>query len=163
VLRIVCRCGIFLFAALLTLVAFPFSTGALAAANLRNSISNFRSTLLVVAPLVLLRRGYFRVAVAFLMIELFLLAFHTFYSIGLEAGWIGALEIAFPISLAALALGRRWLLVMYAVSIAGVAATAFARNEVELTQRPLSLICRRKCLLKMLFWCRTAGNPLGQL
>jgi hypothetical protein len=135
VLRIVCRCGIFLFAALLTLVA----------------------------PLVLLRRGYFRVAVAFLMIELFLLAFHTFYSMGLEAGWIGALEIAFPISLAALALARRWLLVVYAASIAGVAVTAFARNEVELTQRPLSLICRRKCLLKMLFWCRTAGNPLGQL
>jgi hypothetical protein len=84
VLRIVCRCGIFLFATLLMLVAFPFSTGALAAANLRNSISNFRSTLLVVAPLVLLRRGYFRVAVAFLMIELFLLAFHTFYSMGLD-------------------------------------------------------------------------------
>ena len=119
--------GILLFAALLTLVAFPFSTGALAAANLRNSISNFRSTLLVMAPLVLLRRGYFRVAVAFLMIELFLLAFRTFYSMGLEAGWIGALEIALPLSLAALALGRRWLLAMYAASIAGVAVTAFAQ------------------------------------
>jgi PAS domain S-box-containing protein len=118
--------GILLFAGLLTLVAFPFTTGAMAAANLRNSMGNFRSTLLVVAPLVLLRRGYFRVAVALLMIELFLLAFRTFYSKGLEAGWIGSLEIALPISLAALVLGRRWLLAIYAASIAGVAMTAFA-------------------------------------
>jgi PAS domain S-box-containing protein len=118
--------GIFLVAGLLTLVALPFTSGAMAAANLRNSISNFRSVVLVVAPLVLLRRGYFRVAVAFLMIELFLLAFRTFYTKGLEAGWIGLLEIALPISLAALALGRRWLLAVYAASIAGVAVTAFA-------------------------------------
>ncbi len=64
--------GILLFSALLTLVALPFTTGAIAAANLRNSISNFRGMLFVVAPLVLLRRGYFRAAVAILMIELFL-------------------------------------------------------------------------------------------
>jgi PAS domain S-box-containing protein len=119
--------GVLLFAALLTLVAFPFTTGAIAAANLRNSVSNFRSVLFVLAPLVLLRRGYFRIAVVILMVELFLLAFNTFYLMGLEAGWIGALEIALPISLAALALGRRWLLVVYAASIAGVAVTAFAR------------------------------------
>ncbi len=66
--------GILLFSALLTLVALPFTTGAIAAANLRNSISNFRGMLFVVAPLVLLRRGYFRAAVAILMIELFLSA-----------------------------------------------------------------------------------------
>jgi two-component system cell cycle sensor histidine kinase/response regulator CckA len=119
--------GVLLFSALLTLVALPFTSGAMAAANLHNSINNFRSTLFVVAPFVLLRRGYFRVAVAILMIELFLLAFNTVYALGLEAGWIGALAFALPISLAALALGRRWLLVMYAASIAGVAATAFAR------------------------------------
>jgi two-component system cell cycle sensor histidine kinase/response regulator CckA len=119
--------GLLLFAGLLTLVAFPFTSGAIAAANLRNSISNFSSTLFVLVPLVLLRRGSFRVAVAILMIELFLLAFSTFYSKGLEAGWIGVLEIALPISLAALALGRRWLLVVYAASIAGVAVTAFAQ------------------------------------
>src|SRR6266498_31516 len=64
--------GILLFSALLTLVALPFTTGAIAAANLRNSITNFRGMLFVVAPLVLLRRGYFRAAVAILMIELFL-------------------------------------------------------------------------------------------
>src|SRR5687768_7482929 len=108
--------GILLFAALLTLVALPFTSGPMAAANLRNSIDNFRSTLFVLAPFVLLRRGYFRAAVAILMIELFLLAFSTIYSLGLEAGWIGALEFALPISLAALALGRRWLLAIYAAS-----------------------------------------------
>jgi hypothetical protein len=118
--------GVFLFAALLTLVAYPFTSGALAAGNLRNSISNFRSVLFVAAPFVLLRRDYFRVAVAILMVELFLLAFTTFYWMGLEVGWIGALEIALPISLAALALGRRWLLVVYVASIAAVASTAFA-------------------------------------
>ena len=118
--------GLLLFAALLTLVAYPFASGAMAAANLRNSLSNFRSILLVMVPFVLLRRGYFRIAVATLMLELFLLAFRTIYSMGLEAGWIGALEFALPISLAALVLGRRWLLVVYAASVAGVAATAFA-------------------------------------
>jgi PAS domain-containing protein len=118
--------GVLLFAALLTLIAFPFTSGAIAAANLRNSVSNFIGTLLVVAPFVLLRRGYFRVAAAILMIELLVLAFSTFYSMGLEAGWIGALEIALPISLAALALGRCALLMIYVASIAGVAAAAFA-------------------------------------
>ncbi len=119
--------GVLLCSALLTLVAFPFTSGAIAAANLHNSINNFRLILFFVAPFVLLRRGYFRVAVAILMIELFLLAFNTIYAQGLETGWIGALVFALPISLAALALGRRWLLVIYAASIAGVAATAFAR------------------------------------
>jgi PAS domain S-box-containing protein len=123
-------CSILLFAGLLTLVAFPFTSGAMAAANLRNSIINFQSALFVAAPLVLLRRGYFRVAVAILMIELFLLAFNTFHSRGLDAGWIGVLEIALPISLAALALGRRWLLLIYAASIVGVAVTAFERYPV---------------------------------
>jgi hypothetical protein len=118
--------GILLFSALLTLVAFPFTTGAMAAANLRNSISNFQAVLYVVVPFVLLRRGFFRVAVAILMIELFLLAFNTVYAKGLESGWLGALEFALPISLAALALGRRWLLVVYAASVIGVAVTAFA-------------------------------------
>jgi len=118
--------SLLLFAALLTLVAYPFSSGAMAAANLRNSLSNFRSILLVMVPFVLLRRGYFRIAVATLMLELFLLAFNTIYGKGLEVGWIGALEFALPLSLAALALGRRWLLVVYAASVAGVAATAFA-------------------------------------
>src|SRR5690242_15927469 len=65
--------GVLLFASLLTLVAYPFTTGAMATANLANSISNFRSVLFVVVPFVLLRRGYFRTAVAILMIELFLL------------------------------------------------------------------------------------------
>src|SRR5688572_27970746 len=68
--------GILLFSALLTLVAFPFTSGAVAAANLRNSIDNFRGVLFVIVPLVLLRRGFFRIAVAILMIELFLLAFN---------------------------------------------------------------------------------------
>jgi two-component system, cell cycle sensor histidine kinase and response regulator CckA len=117
--------GVLLFSALLTLVAFPFTTGAIAAANLRNSLDNFRGALFVVVPFVVLRRGYFRLGVAILMIELFLLAFSTFYSRGLEEGWIGALEIALPISLAALVLGRRWLLVIYMTSIVGVAVTAF--------------------------------------
>jgi two-component system, cell cycle sensor histidine kinase and response regulator CckA len=118
--------GVLLFSALLTLVAFPFTSGAIATANLRNSISNIQGTLLVLAPFVFLRRGYFRVAVAILMIELFVLAFTTFYTMGLEAGWIGPLEFALPISLAALALGRRWLLAMYAASTGAVTATAFA-------------------------------------
>jgi len=68
-------------------VAFPFTTGATAAANLRNSVNNFRGTLLVAVPLVLLPRGYFRVAVAILMSELFLFAFNTFYPMGMEGGW----------------------------------------------------------------------------
>jgi PAS domain S-box-containing protein len=118
--------GILLFSALLTLVAFPFTSGAVAAANLRNSIDNFRGVLFVIVPLVLLRRGFFRIAVAILMIELFLLAFNTFSPVGLQAGWLGVLELALPISLAALVLGRRWLLAIYAASIAGVATTAFA-------------------------------------
>jgi signal transduction histidine kinase len=117
-------CGILLFSALLTLVAYPFTTGINAAANLRNSVNNFQGALFVIAPLVLLRRGFFRVAVVVLMIELLLLAFTTLYSMGLEVGW-GALEFALPISLAALALGRRWLLMVYVASIAGVAVTAF--------------------------------------
>lgn len=118
--------GVLLFAALLTLVAYPFTTGAMAAANLQSSIKNFQGVLLVIAPLVLLRRGYFRVAVAILMLELFLLAFTTFYSVGLEQGWLGAFVLALPISLAALALGRRWSLAIYVASIAAVAVTAFA-------------------------------------
>jgi PAS domain S-box-containing protein len=118
--------SILLFSALLTLVALPFTTGAIAAANFRNSVSNVRGVLLVLAPLLLLRRGYFRTAIVILMVELLLLAFSTFSTMGLERGWIGALEIALPMSLAALALGRRWLLVIYAVSVAGVAAIAFA-------------------------------------
>jgi PAS domain-containing protein len=36
------------------------------------------------------------------------------------------LELELPLSLAALVLGRRWLLAIYAASIAGVATTAFA-------------------------------------
>ncbi len=62
---------------------------------------------MVAAPFVFLRRGYFRVAVVILIIELFLFALTTVYMKGLEEGWIGALEFALPISLAALALGRR--------------------------------------------------------
>src|SRR5262245_212416 len=69
--------GALLFAGLLTLVASPVTSGAIAAANLRNSIGNFRLALFLAVPLVLLRRGSFRVAVAILMIELFLLAFTT--------------------------------------------------------------------------------------
>ncbi len=123
--------GILLCSASLTLVAFPFTSGATAAANLRNSVNNFRTTLFVLIPFVLLRRGSFRVAVAILMIELFLLAFITVSSLGLEVGWIGVLAFALPISLAALALSRRWLLVIYAASIAGVAITAFAWYPVS--------------------------------
>ena len=52
--------SVLLFAATLTLVALPFTSGARAAANLRNSISNFQGALFVVVPFVLLRRGYFR-------------------------------------------------------------------------------------------------------
>jgi len=118
--------GVLLFAALLTLVALPFTSGVTAAANLQNSISNFRGILFFLVPFVLLRRGAFRAAVVILMVELFLLAFNTMYAQGLEAGWLGALEFALPISLAALALGRRWLLVIYVASVVGVAATAFA-------------------------------------
>jgi signal transduction histidine kinase len=123
--------GVLLFAALLTLVAYPFTTGAVAAANLGSSISNFRLLLFVMVPFVLLRRGAFRAAVAILMLELFLLGFTTIYVQGLEAGWIGVLEFALPISLAALALGRRWLLLISAASIGGVAATAFARYPLS--------------------------------
>jgi PAS domain S-box-containing protein len=123
--------SILMFSALLTLVAFPFTSGPVAAANLRNTVSNFRGTLFVLAPFVLLRRGHFRLAVALLMIELFVLAFNTFYSLGPEVGWIGALEFALPISLAALALGRRWLLAIYVASVAGVAATAFAWYSIS--------------------------------
>src|SRR6476620_151046 len=65
--------GVLLFSAMLTLVAFPFTTGDIAAANLRNSVSNFQGALLVLAPFILLRRGFFRVAVVILIIELFLL------------------------------------------------------------------------------------------
>jgi two-component system, cell cycle sensor histidine kinase and response regulator CckA len=118
--------GVLLFSALLTLVALPFTTGAAAAANLRNSIDNFQGALFIVVPLVLLRRGAFRLAVMILMIELFLLAFNTMYDQGLEKGWLGALEFALPLSLAALALGRRWLLIVYIASIIGVTATALA-------------------------------------
>jgi two-component system, cell cycle sensor histidine kinase and response regulator CckA len=127
--------GILLFSALLTLVAFPFTTGAIAAANLQNSVNNVRTALLVAAPYVFLRRGYFRVAVVILIIELFLFASTTVYMRGLEEGWIGALEFALPISLAALALGRRWLLVIYVASVAGVAATAFTWYPLAGTPR----------------------------
>jgi signal transduction histidine kinase len=127
--------GILLFSALLTLVALPFTSGAMAAANLRNSISNFQGVLFVLVPFVLLRRGYFRIAVVILIIDLLLLAFNTVYERGLEAGWLGVLEFALPISLAALALGRRWLLVIYAISIAGVAATAFTWYPIAVTGR----------------------------
>jgi PAS domain S-box-containing protein len=118
--------GILLFAGLITLVAFPFTSGPSAAANLRNSINNGIAVLYVLVPLVLLRRGYFRPAVALLMIELFLFAFTTTYTMGPERGWIGALEFGLPISLAALALGRRWLLAIYLASVIGLAVTAFA-------------------------------------
>src|SRR5689334_15191259 len=69
--------SVLLFSALITLIAYPFTTGALAAGNLRNTISNVQGALFVAAPLVLLRRGYFRVAVVILVAELFLLAFST--------------------------------------------------------------------------------------
>jgi protein-histidine pros-kinase len=118
--------GILLFSGLLTLVAYPFTSGPTAAANLRNSINNGLTTLYVLVPLVLLRRGYFRPAVVILMIELFLLAFTTTYTVGPERGWVGALEFGLPISLAALALGRRWLLAVYLASVIGVTLTAFA-------------------------------------
>jgi len=118
--------GILLFSALLTLFALPFTSGPSAAANLRNSINNGISVLYVLVPFIFLRRGYFRAAVAILMIELFQFAFTTVYTIGPERGWIGALEFALPISLAALALGRRWLLAIYIASVIGVAVTAFA-------------------------------------
>lgn len=124
-------CGILLFSALLTLIAFPFTSGAIAAANLRNTISNGISTLFVLVPLLLLRRGAFRSSVAILMIELFLIAFTTIQSLGLERGWIGALEFALPMSLAALALGRRWLIGIYVASVLGVGAIA-------ITQYPMS-------------------------
>jgi signal transduction histidine kinase len=127
--------GILLFSATLTLVALPFTTGAAAAANLRNSVSNFRGMLFVLVPFVLLRRGYFRSAVVILIIDLFLLAFNTVYPQGLEAGWLGVLEFALPISLAALALGRRWLLMAYATSIACVAVTAFTWYPIPVTGR----------------------------
>jgi signal transduction histidine kinase len=127
--------GVLLFSALLTLAAFPFTTGAQAAANLSNTVSNLGGVLFVLVPFVLLRRGYFRAAVVVLIIDLFLLAFSTVYERGLEAGWLGALEFALPISLAALALGRRWLLVIYALSIAGVAITAFAWYPIPTTSR----------------------------
>jgi signal transduction histidine kinase len=118
--------GVLLFSALLTLIAYPFTTEPAAAANLNNTISNLQGLLFVIAPFVLLRRGHFRIAVVVLIIDLLLLAFSTMYAKGLEAGWIGALEFALPISLAALALSRRWLLVVYAASVAGVAVTAWA-------------------------------------
>src|SRR5581483_560700 len=105
----------------------PFTSGARAAANLRNTIDNSRSALIALAPLVLLRRGAFRAAVVFLLLDLFLLAFSTLYRFGFEIGWLGAFELALPISLAALALGRRWLLMAFLASVAGVAALAFAR------------------------------------
>jgi PAS domain S-box-containing protein len=118
--------GVLLFAALLTLVAFPFTSGAIAAANLRNSISNVIGLIFLLVPLILLRRGNFRTAVAILMVELYLLAYTTFSEVGLEQGWIGVLELALPMSLAGLALSRRWLVAVYLASIAGVAATALA-------------------------------------
>jgi PAS domain S-box-containing protein len=118
--------GVLLFAALLTLVAFPFTSGAIAAANLRNSISNVIGLIFLLVPLILLRRGNFRTAVAILMVELYLLAYTTFSEAGLEQGWIGVLELALPMSLAGLALSRRWLVAVYLASIAGVAATALA-------------------------------------
>ena len=46
--------------ALITLIAVPFTTGANAAANLRNTISNVQGTLFYLVPFVLLRRGAFR-------------------------------------------------------------------------------------------------------
>src|SRR5438128_175875 len=61
--------------ALITLIAFPFTTGAAATANLQNTIRNVQGTLFFILPFVFLRRGAFRVAVTLLMIELFLLAF----------------------------------------------------------------------------------------
>ncbi|HEU5099668.1 MAG TPA: ATP-binding protein [Roseiflexaceae bacterium] len=123
--------GILLFSALLTLAALPFTSGPEAAANLRNSINNGIGVLCVMVPFILLRRGWFRVAVVILMIELFLLAFSTVSAMGPEAGWLGALEFALPISLAALVLGRRWLLVIYIASVAGVATTAFAHYPLS--------------------------------
>src|SRR5215211_7536015 len=77
--------GILLFSALLTLVIYPFSTGAVAAANLRNTVSNLQGVLFVLVPFVLLRRGHFRLAVVILIVVLFLLAFNTVYPRGLEA------------------------------------------------------------------------------
>jgi signal transduction histidine kinase len=118
--------GIVLFSALLTLIALPFTSGPSAAANLRNSINNAIALLYISVPFLCLRRGAFRTAVAILMFELFLFAFTTVYSMGPERGWIGALEFALPISLAALALGRRWLLAMYLASVIGMGVAAFA-------------------------------------
>jgi two-component system cell cycle sensor histidine kinase/response regulator CckA len=116
--------GVLLCSALLTLAALPFTSGEIAAANLNNTISNIIGALFFIVPLLLLRYGRFRIAVAILMAELFLLAFTTFYPAGLEAGWIGVLELALPLSLAGLVLGRRWLWLVYGASVAGVAVTA---------------------------------------
>ncbi len=123
--------GVLLCSALLTLLALPFTRGAMAAANLDNTISNSISALFVLVPLAVLRLGYFRVAVAILMAELYMLAFNTFYPEGLEAGWIGVLELALPLSLAGLVLGRRWLWPVYLASVAGVAATALRWYPLE--------------------------------
>jgi hypothetical protein len=124
-------CGILLFSAVLTLIALPFTSGSIAEANLRNTISNSITTLCVLVPLVLLRRAAFRLAVAILLLELFLLAFNTIISLGLERGWIGVLEFALPISLAALALGRRWLISVYLASVIGIAAIAIAQYPMR--------------------------------
>src|SRR5581483_12378121 len=78
--------GVLLLSALATLIALPFTSGARAAANLRNTIDNSRSALIALAPLVLLRRGAFRAAVVFLLLDLFLLAFSTLYRFGFEIG-----------------------------------------------------------------------------
>src|SRR5262245_4164734 len=122
--------GIFAFAAVVTLLA-PLLVASISLAQVLFSVvANGIAALLFAAPLSLLRRGYFRLTVIFLMIFFILLPAFIAVNQGLSDN-VALLLSTIPITLAALVLGRRALLLTLRAAIAVVSIAAVWEQFVK--------------------------------
>jgi PAS domain S-box-containing protein len=93
-------------------------------------VPNLVAALLFVVPLGLLRYGRFGMAVQIMMADLLLLAAASvLLGLGVEAGGAISLMLVLATALAGLLLGRRWLLLMYVLSVAIIVAAALAQQR----------------------------------
>jgi hypothetical protein len=100
--------------------------------------ANLAGALLIVVPLALLRRGRLRVSVLIVMLFFLLGAALSLRVQGVQNNSIILLELAIPVALAALVLGRRMLLLTFGTSVALVAAAAIAPQPAATPYSPFA-------------------------